>query len=401
MWTASRQCFDRAASGPAPGGWRAIVLLLAVVLAAVPAFFPSARAQSPQPRENMRDAMHQMATDPRLKNLTPKEQMDLLEFVAGNMLYVAFHEMGHALINEMGLPVLGREEDAADSYATLAMLKVGNEFSYNVLFQSARGWFLMDRRERKLGNMLAFYDEHGLDQQRAFEIVCLMVGANLDQFKTLADWVKMPEARQESCLGDYSNAQYSWDLVLKPHRRTAEQPKTQISVTYEEGKGNLDVYARSFRSIRFLETLAELAEDQYVWRRPIGLVMKSCGESGASWSLKTLKETICYEMAEEFVNLYRGYTEKGTTSMSSNELVARNVRRIRISQGMSMDNVASDAKLPMAWVSRMERGMENASVAQLEQLARALKVEPAEFFARPASDKTPDRTVRSTRSSRQ
>ena len=39
--------------------------------------------------------------------------------------------------------------------------------------------------------------------------------------------------------------------------------------------------------------------------------------------------------------------------------------------------------------------------AKLEQLARALKVEPAEFFARPASDKTPDRTVRSTRSSRQ
>ena len=34
--------------------------------------------------------------------------------------------------------------------------------------QAARGWFLMDKRDRKLGELLDFYDAHGLDQQRAF-----------------------------------------------------------------------------------------------------------------------------------------------------------------------------------------------------------------------------------------
>jgi hypothetical protein len=36
-----------------------------------------------------------------------------VEFVAGNMLFVLLHELGHAAITEMGLPVLGRMEDAA------------------------------------------------------------------------------------------------------------------------------------------------------------------------------------------------------------------------------------------------------------------------------------------------
>ena len=36
--------------------------------------------------------------------------------------------------------------------------------------------------------MLAYYDEHGLDWQRAYQIVCLMVGSNPDQFGQLADW---------------------------------------------------------------------------------------------------------------------------------------------------------------------------------------------------------------------
>src|SRR5215831_18263424 len=56
-------------------------------------------------------------------------QQDMVEFVVGNMLFVGFHEMGHALAGQLHLPVLGRAEDAADSFATLALLDEGSEFS--------------------------------------------------------------------------------------------------------------------------------------------------------------------------------------------------------------------------------------------------------------------------------
>ena len=47
---------------------------------------------------------------------------DALCFIVGNMLFVLLHEIGHVLITELGLPVLGREEDAADAYATVTIL---------------------------------------------------------------------------------------------------------------------------------------------------------------------------------------------------------------------------------------------------------------------------------------
>src|SRR5260370_10612390 len=88
---------------------------------------------------------------------------DKADFVIGNILFVGFHEMGHALADQFHLPTLGRAEDAADSFATIALLDAGSEFSINVLVQAARGPFLSDRRARKHGGELHFSDAHGLD----------------------------------------------------------------------------------------------------------------------------------------------------------------------------------------------------------------------------------------------
>ena len=45
---------------------------------------------------------------------------------AGNMaglvtVFIFFHEMGHALVGELDLPVVGREEDVADEFSTMLM----------------------------------------------------------------------------------------------------------------------------------------------------------------------------------------------------------------------------------------------------------------------------------------
>src|SRR5258707_4439710 len=124
---------------------------------------------------------------------------DKAAFVIGNMLFVGFHEMGHALADQFHLPTLGRAEDAAESFATIALLDACSQFSINVLVQAARGLFLSDRRDRKQGEELDFSDAHSLDRQRAFQIICLMVGFDKEQFKELADRVRMPQDRPRSC----------------------------------------------------------------------------------------------------------------------------------------------------------------------------------------------------------
>src|SRR5262245_19776632 len=74
-------------------------------------------------------ATRELARDPRFQNISEQELRDHVEFVAGNLIFATVHEVGHMLISEMGLPVLGREEDAADAFATLTGLKLDNGFS--------------------------------------------------------------------------------------------------------------------------------------------------------------------------------------------------------------------------------------------------------------------------------
>ena len=325
-------------------------LLIVFLLGAGLAYSQTAPTSTRAPRAKMDDGVRELGTNSRLKGMSQQQQMDMIEFVAGNMLFVGFHELGHGIIHELGLPVLGREEDAADFFATIAMINMNTDFSNRVLVQAARGWFLMDRRDRKEGEKLAFYDEHGLDKQRAYQIVCLMVGWDEDRFKELADWVKMPQSRQDSCGGDYSNAQYSWNAELKPFRRAPDQPKSKVDIEYGPATGKMDVYARTFRAIGFLETIANYAADLVVWPRPISIVMQSCGESNAEWTPGGHKELLCYEMAEEFLELYRGYSDDKSVAgrMTTNVLLARNIRRLRSLQSMSQQGLASDSGMDQA-----------------------------------------------------
>jgi Putative metallopeptidase len=237
-----------------------LMAMLLLLIGAMPANGQKASQEPQRARARMESAVREMGADRRMKKMSVEQQWDMVEFVTGNMLFVAFHELGHGLVSQLRLPVLGREEDAADYFATLAMLEIGTEFSVNVLVQAARGWFLSDRRDKKQGNMLTFYDEHGLDQQRAFAIVCLMVGSDAEQFKGLADWVQMPEERQRTCRTDYENAKYAWNLVLKPSLRAPDQPRSSIDISYEPGSGSVDTYARSFRSIGLENSTVEQLE---------------------------------------------------------------------------------------------------------------------------------------------
>ena len=80
-----------------------------------------------------------------------------------------------------------------------------------------------------------------------------------------------------------------------------------IEVSYGEAKGELEIFAEWFRSIRFLEIFADVFADLYVWPAPIKMEMRTCGEAGARWTIPSRTLHICYEMAQEFAELYHAY----------------------------------------------------------------------------------------------
>ena len=91
--------------------------------------------------------------------------------------------------------------------------------------------------------------------------------------------------------------------------RAPDQPKQTIDVVYQRGDGTLDLYAQAFRAIRFLETVAEYAADRLAWPRPLTMEMRACGAANAHWRGSTRTLTLCYELAQEFAELHRGYGE--------------------------------------------------------------------------------------------
>ena len=225
------------------------------------------------------EAARMTANEAYLSRVSPAQRRAHVEFVFGNILFVAAHELGHALISEMKLPILGREEDAADVFAITTALQIGDHLSHRVLEDAAKGWFLAARRDRREGGALGYYERHGLNEQRAYQIVCLMVGSDPVKFKKLADETKLPHDRRRTCLWDYETAVASWDSVLAHHRRPEDAPRTHIDFGYEEGKGALVLFERIFRTTRFLETVAEHIAERYVWPARIEFEMRSCGHA--------------------------------------------------------------------------------------------------------------------------
>jgi len=87
--------------------------------------------------------------------------------------------------------------------------------------------------------------------------------------------------------------------------------------------------------------------------------------------------------------------------MKAQALVARNIRRLRVGRGLSQEALAVDAGIDRTYVSRLERGLENPSVAVLEKLAIALKASIPDLFVVPAKGEASPRPLKAGRRPKQ
>jgi transcriptional regulator with XRE-family HTH domain len=61
-------------------------------------------------------------------------------------------------------------------------------------------------------------------------------------------------------------------------------------------------------------------------------------------------------------------------------LLARNVRRLRNSRGLSQSELATDAGAPQRLISNVETGKVNVTVRTVAKIAAALGVHPRDLF---------------------
>lgn len=231
-------------------------------------------------------------------------------FAIGNAIWVLYHEVGHLLIDEFKLPVLGREEDAADHLATVVMLEDPSQVLDSFLVAAVEGFFLSADAARVSGHGIDFAGEHGLNEQRAFEVACLMLGSNEQVFGKFADAVKLPQARRRNCRRDYDLARRSWLGVLQPFRPKWWRRSAGFKVSFTYGPVPTGPKARGLAQVKqmvqdalILEEVANYLGESLEFKRDIVVEMKSCKQPNAFYQPGQGAVLLCYELVREFRDL--------------------------------------------------------------------------------------------------
>ena len=86
--------------------------------------------------------------------------------------------------------------------------------------------------------------------------------------------------------------------------------------------------------------------------------------------------------------------------MKGTDLVAWNLRRLRVERSLSQDGLALEAGVDRTYVGRLERSIENPTVSILDKLAAALNVHVSEMLREPTAGAPPPETLRPGRKPR-
>lgn len=61
-------------------------------------------------------------------------------------------------------------------------------------------------------------------------------------------------------------------------------------------------------------------------------------------------------------------------------IFGRNLRRIRLAQGVTLEALSTDVCLSYSYVGEIERGRRNPTLKVVERIAKTLKVDPIELL---------------------
>ncbi|MBM4183559.1 MAG: hypothetical protein FJ207_04950 [Gemmatimonadetes bacterium] len=132
--------------------------------------------------------------------------------VSGAIWFIMMHEVGHALVDVLDLPITGREEDVADQLAVVTLMEAGEKgvqaaYSGTLAIQLATNQF----------EQLEFADEHSLGPVRLFNVLCWIFGSDPTKYSPIVTDGHLPEDRAVRCPGEWDRMSKSWQRILQPH----------------------------------------------------------------------------------------------------------------------------------------------------------------------------------------
>jgi hypothetical protein len=137
------------------------------------------------------------------------------DVVRSAIITIFLHEMAHAVFDLLNIPVLGREEDAADQVATYVLLKLQRDDARSIILAVLSGLELIAKDEQPTREHYA--DVHSLTAQRLFNVMCMAYGSDQESFSGLVDKGHLPKERAEGCWAEYDQVAHAVSTLIRPH----------------------------------------------------------------------------------------------------------------------------------------------------------------------------------------
>ena len=138
---------------------------------------------------------------------------------AGQFIWVTLHEVGHAIFDIFDVPIFGHPEDAADNFATYTILQFGRGQARRLIGGAAWAWrmYLGDYKRNPLvrKRMADFASDHGLPEERFYNLLCLAFGADPVEFADAEDY--LPTTRAPNCEFEYRTLVNAFHKEISPH----------------------------------------------------------------------------------------------------------------------------------------------------------------------------------------
>ncbi|CAO3424810.1 hypothetical protein [Azospirillum doebereinerae] len=150
-----------------------------------------------------------------------REGLTPANYIAGPFLEVVLHELAHAIFDLKKIPILGREEDAADQVAAYTLLRLGKGEARRVI-ASVAVMYASEAREAP-PELKSFANEHSLPAQRFYNLLCISYGADRQTFGDLVEKGYLPAERAALCEEEYRQVKYAFERLVAPHLKEAKK----------------------------------------------------------------------------------------------------------------------------------------------------------------------------------
>jgi len=139
-----------------------------------------------------------------------------IDTIIGPLYDTVLHEFAHALFDMLNLPVLGREEDAADQVSAYIMLQLGKAEARRLIIGTAYAYMTEAVGAGAPPSLKKFADEHGTPAQRAYNVLCIAYGADPKLFGDFETKGYLPKKRADGCNDEYGQISEAFEELIHP-----------------------------------------------------------------------------------------------------------------------------------------------------------------------------------------